>query len=88
LPVPPRKECKYSFNAMIPDKHHNKIIAIRGHDFYLLNQNGEESKGPRHVEKRWEGLKMQVGAAYFRKDGSTIFFTRHRYVVLKLVSSL
>ena len=70
---------------MIPDKHHNKIIAIRDHEFYVLNKNGEESKGPRDVAKRWKRLEDQVEAAYFRNDGYTIFFTRHRYVVLRRV---
>ena len=78
LPVPPRKECKYSFDALFHDKHSKKVFAFRNTDFYVLHENGEESKGPRRISKRWKGLDVRVRAAYTRSDGYTIFFTRHR----------
>lgn len=81
LPVPPRKECKYSFSALFHNKRHKRVFAFRKHEFYVLTQNGQESKGPRTVQKRWKGLTAKVRAAYTRDDGYTIFFTRHRYVI-------
>lgn len=80
LPVPPRKECKYSFSTLIHDKHKKSVYAFKDHDFYVVRHNtGEKPKGPKSVSSRWKGLDIRVRAAYTRNDGYTIFFTRHRY---------
>ncbi|XP_028398592.1 matrix metalloproteinase-25-like [Dendronephthya gigantea] len=79
LPLPPRKECHSAFDAVFHDKRHQRVYALREFEFYLMTRNGEHSKGPRRINKRWKGLNTKVRAAYTREDGYTIFFTRHRY---------